>query len=92
MAAIKKAIKVVKAVVTGVADYQKKNKKIHADALKVVGAEQNQMIDTIHRNAGDAPTPMGVNAFYGKAEEKAKQMKKEQGVSLRSSIRNKLGL
>lgn len=88
--AIKKAIKVVKAVATGVADYHKKNKKIHADALNVVGAEQKHRIANVGKHG--SPTPYGTNAFYGKASETAKQMKKEQGVSLRASVRSKLGL
>lgn len=87
---VKKALKVTKAVATGVADYHAKNKKIHKDALNKVGAEQRERIQNVGQPG--APTPYGTDAFYGKASETAKQMKKEQGVSLRSSVRSKLGL
>ncbi len=87
---IKKVGQVAKAVATGYADYRKKNNAIHKEALDRVGAEQQQRISTVGQFG--SPTPYGTDAFYGKAEETAKQIKKERGVSLRSSIRGKLGL
>ena len=87
---IKKVGQVAKAVVTGYADYRKKNNAIHMEALDRVGAQQQHMISQVGQPG--AQTPMGTNAFYNKAEQEAKKIKQERGVSLRSSIRGKLGL
>jgi len=88
--AIKKVGQVAKAVATGYADYRKKNNAIHKEALEKVGAEQQQRISTVGQFG--SPTPYGTDAFYNKAEGEAKKMKQERGVSLRSSVRAKLGL
>lgn len=85
-----KAVKVAKAVGAGVADYNTKNKSAHTRALNMVGAEQKERIQNVGRPG--SPTPYGTNTFYGKATEKANEIKKSEGISLRSSVRSKLGL
>lgn len=77
-------------IVGGTKDYIKANNAVHKEALVKVGAKQNAMIDNIKRNAGNAPTPMGTNEFYGKASAEAKKLKKERGISLGGSIKKRL--
>jgi hypothetical protein len=87
---IRNALAIPRDVVGGTADYIRENNAAHAQALKTVGAKQNAMIDAIHRNAGNAPTPMGTNEFYGRASAEAKRIKKEKGISLVGSIKKRL--
>ena len=80
----------VGAVVGGVKDYISENNKAHADALKMTRAKQDTMITNIRANVGNAPTPMSENEFYGAAEETAKQLKKQRGVSLIGDIKKRM--
>lgn len=77
-------------IVGGTKDYMRENRAVHKEALESTGHEQRAMVENIHRNAGNAPTPMGTNEFYGKAEMKAKKLKQERGISLKSSIAKRL--
>lgn len=86
----KAVVNVVGDVAGGVKDYVKDNNRVHADALKKTGAKQNAMISEINRTGGNSPTPMGVESFYGTASAEAKKMKKEQGISVTSSIKKRL--
>lgn len=87
---VKKVVKVAKAVGSGVVDYRKKNAAVHKEALNTVGAEQQRRIANV--GSSQSATPYGTNAFYGKAEEEARRLKKERNISLKSSVRAQLGL
>lgn len=87
---VKKVVKVAQAVVGGAIDYRNADIAAHAQAATIVGAHQKEMI----RNVGTpgAPTPMGTNAFYGAVDTEAAKIKKQKNVTLRNSIRSKLGM
>ena len=78
------AVNVTSDVVGGARDYVKKNNEVHKTALNKVGAEQKTRIANVGQHG--SPTPYGTDAFYGKASEEAKKMKKAQGISLTKSI------
>lgn len=75
--AIKKAVKVTKAVVAGYADYSEKMHNINMAAEK-----------KLRPTFGNSSTGNDAQRVH----KEMRTMKQEQGVSLRGSIRSKLGL
>ena len=94
MANIKQGIKNILAiprdVVGGTKDYIRANNAVHKQALKETGDKQNAMISEIHRTAGNSKTPMGTQEFYGVSATRAKELKRQQGISLTGSISKRL--
>lgn len=88
--AINAATSVPRDIVGGTKDYIVANNKAYKDADKTVGAKQRTMVDNIMRNAGNAPTPMGTEAYYGAVRTEAKKLKRERNVSLYGSIKKRL--
>lgn len=89
--AIGAAVRTASGVVAGVKDYEAQNKAVHAEALATVSAEQKKRISTLQASAGNSgDTPMGGNQVYDAAESLAKRIKTERGISLGSSVRNRL--
>lgn len=87
---IRAALSIPRDIVGGTKDYIKANNAVHKQALKETGNKQATMIANIKANAGNAPTPMGTNEFYAVSEKRAKELKKQQGISLHSSISKRL--
>lgn len=88
--AVRNALAIPRDVVGGAMDYRREDIAAHDQAMKTVGAKQNAMISEIHRTAGNSPTPMGTNAFYGAVDQEASRIKKQKGVSLLGSIKKRL--
>lgn len=88
--AVRNALAIPRDVVGGALDYRKEDIAAHSQAMKTVGEKQKAMVSEIHRTAGNSPTPMGENAFYGAVSTEAKRIKKEKGVSLVGSIKKRL--
>lgn len=88
--AVRSALAIPRDVVGGALDYRRADIAAHDQAMKTVGAKQNEMVSEIKRTAGNSPTPMGENAFYGAVDTEAKKIKKAKGVTLIGSIKKRL--
>lgn len=88
--AVRNALAIPRDVVGGALDYRREDIAAHSQAMKTVGAKQNQMVSDIMRTKGNSPTPMGENAFYGAVDEEASKIKKQKGVTLLGSIKKRL--
>lgn len=87
---IRNALAIPRDVVGGVKDYVKANNAVHKQALEETGVKQTAMITEIKRTAGNSPTPMGTNEFYGVSEKRAQELKRQKGISLTGSIKKRL--